>query len=133
MANMGLELCARLLTLMEEQMNDEAADLIIEEVFDALDAHVTAVRGWGALDASPTQAFRTYDGDKNAAFHQEMSFHRHRGVVFDELDYSVQVFGNDGFTDDERSRAEVRHLINILDEVRLSYRDFGLCGDGYTW
>lgn len=74
--------------------------------------------------------------DAVANYIQENAFQPHRGVVAVKAPQSrrvvwVAAFGNDGYTEDERTQRYVRKLKATLGKSKEV--EAGLSADGYTW
>lgn len=63
-----------------------------------------------------------------AEFASRFLMHRHRGVI--NCDSYYVIFGNDGFSEDHRSRKESHDLMRRFRGHDLK---FGLSGDRHTW
>ncbi|WP_397569067.1 hypothetical protein [Schlesneria sp. T3-172] len=56
---------------------------------------------------------------------------QHRGVL--PVDDGMIVFGNDGYSNDERSQREVSMVRDRLKPFELSEPEFAVSDDGYSW
>lgn len=71
-----------------------------------------------------------------ANYISENLFEHHRGAHFDDTDGVYILFGNDGYTQDDRSKEEVNFVRKNLSLFGATEVDFGLndgVEDGYTW
>ncbi len=66
-----------------------------------------------------------------AAYYHEFRHAEHRGV--EDFGYRCVVFGNDGFTNDTRTREEVRLVREAVAGMGLAEEAFGTDPSGYSW